>query len=301
MAASTSTEIEAKNTLFLQHTTLQCRGRLLSLSQPLVMGILNVTPDSFFDGGRYTTVEASLIRADSMLAEGADILDVGGVSTRPGADEISVQEELDRVIPVIQSILLNHPHAIISVDTCRSEVARAVVAAGAAIINDISGGTMDPLMFETVASLHVPYILMHIQGSPATMQQNPQYADVTREVIGWLSERVMKLRELGVKDIIVDPGFGFGKTASHNYTLMRELEFFSILQLPLLVGISRKSMIYKPLNIKPEDSLTGSTALHYHALTRGANILRVHDVREAKQTIGVYQMVHPEQTRFRPI
>jgi dihydropteroate synthase len=301
MAAPTSTEIEAKSTLFLQHTTLQCRGRLLSLSKPLVMGILNVTPDSFYDGGRYDTIEAALIRADKMLDEGADILDVGGVSTRPGAPEISVQEELDRVIPPIESILQKHPDAIISVDTYRSEVVRAVVAAGAAIINDISGGTMDPLMFGTVASLHVPYILMHMQGSPATMQQNPQYTDVTREVISWMSERVMQLRVLGVKDIIVDPGFGFGKTASHNYTLMRELEFFSILQLPLLVGISRKSMIYKSFNIKAEDSLTGSTALHYHALTRGANILRVHDVREAKQTVAVYLMVHSEQNRFHPI
>lgn len=293
MAVPTSTEIEAKNTLFLQHTTLNCKGKLVSVARPLVMGILNITPDSFYDGGRYKSADEALARASQMIEEGADIIDLGGVSTRPGAGEVSTDQEIDRIVPVLKAILAEHPDTIVSVDTFRSEVARVAIHEGAAIINDISGGTMDPLMFETVASLRVPYILTHLQGTPSNMQHDPQYQNVTHEVIGWLAERVMQLRELGVNDILIDPGFGFGKTVSHNYTMMRELEFFSILQLPLLVGISRKSMIYKPLNIMPEESLTGSVALHYQALAKGASILRVHDIRAARQTIHIFELVHP--------
>jgi dihydropteroate synthase len=293
MNPQTVADFEAKNTLFLQHATLNCRGRLVSLQQPLVMGILNITPDSFYDGGRYFDLQKGLQRAAEMVSEGADIIDIGAVSTRPGATPVTEGEELKRLQPIIEGILSKYPDTILSVDTYRSEVARRVIGWGASMINDISGGTMDPEMFGTIASLKVPYVLMHIQGTPETMQTDPSYSDVTREVIQWLADRVYQLRQLGVCDIIVDPGFGFGKSASHNYTLMRELDFFRILQLPLLIGVSRKSMVYKSLNINSTDSLTGSTALHYHALTKGAGILRVHDVQAAVQTIEIFRLVHP--------
>ncbi len=265
---------------------------MISLARPLVMGILNLTPDSFHDGGRYDNKAKALVRASQMLEEGADILDLGGVSTRPGSEPVSEKAELKRLMPVLEGILLKHPDTLISVDTFRASVASKAATTGAAIINDISGGTMDAGMFETIARLNVPYVLMHMQGTPATMQYKPGYVDVTREVIRWLADRVMQLQQLGVNDIIVDPGFGFGKTIAHNFTLLRELEFFSILGLPLLVGISRKSMIYKSLNINPEKSLPGTIALHYHALLKGASILRVHDVKEAVQTIRMYELLH---------
>lgn len=256
------------------------------------MGILNITPDSFHDGGRYFDLQKGLQRAEELVSEGVGIIDIGAVSTRPGATPVTEKEELKRLQPVVEGILSKHPDAILSVDTYRSEVARRVVGWGASIINDISGGTMDPEMFATIAALKVPYVLMHIQGTPETMQDAPVYSDVTREVIQWLANRVYQLRQLGVCDIIVDPGFGFGKSASHNFTLMRELDFFRILQLPLLVGVSRKSMVYKSLNTNSADSLTGSIALHYHALTMGAGILRVHDVKAAVQTIEIFRLVH---------
>lgn len=284
-------DFDAKNTLFLQHTTLNCRGRIVSFDRPLVMGILNITPDSFYDGGRYQSLDEALKRAAEMIGEGADLLDIGAVSTRPGSTAVDAAEEVQRMIPVINAIHGEFPEAILSVDTFRSETARKAVEAGASIINDISGGTVDIQMFETVAKLQVPYILMHMQGSPATMQVNPRYADVTGEVLRWLADRVFMLRQSGVNDIIIDPGFGFGKSVEQNFTMLRQLEFFSILQLPLLVGISRKSMIYKTLNISAEESLTGSIALQYQALLNGASILRVHDVKAAVQTVQMFEMV----------
>ncbi len=256
------------------------------------MGILNLTPDSFYAGGRITGVEDAIRKAGQMLEDGADILDLGAVSTRPGAPAVSEEEEKSRLIPSLKAIAQRYPEAIISVDTFRSEVAREAVTSGASLINDISGGTLDPKMFDTIAELQVPYVLMHIQGTPETMQTDPQYGDVTREVIRWLADRIYALRQQGVNDILADPGFGFGKTVTHNYTLLKELEYFAILDVPLLVGLSRKSMIYKSLNIKPEESLTGTIALNYHALMKGAKILRVHDVKEAAETIGVFELAN---------
>jgi len=287
--------IEDKNTLFLQHATLNCGGRLVSLSKPLVMGVLNITPDSFYDGGQHNTIEAAVKRAGEMVDQGADIIDIGAVSTRPGAADVSEQEELTRLLPVLREVIAMYPDAVVSVDTYRAWVAEKSVENGASIINDISGGSLDKKMFHAIAALRVPYILTHIQGRPDTMQQNPHYRDVTGEVIRWLAGRVQQLRELGVNDIIIDPGFGFGKSATDNYTLMRELPLLSILQLPVMVGVSRKSMIYKSLNTSPDNSLPGTIALNYQALINGANILRVHDIPEAVMTAGIFCLVHPEK------
>lgn len=256
------------------------------------MGILNVTPDSFYDGGRYTHTEAAVARAAQMLNEGADILDIGGASSRPGAETVPETEEIQRVVPVIAAIRQQYPDAIISIDTWRAAVARAAVAAGADIVNDISAGTLDPMLIPTVAELQVPYILMHIQGTPQTMQLQPEYNDVATEVLDFLIQKVATLRSAGIRDIIIDPGFGFGKTIAHNYALLRELHTYrQVLQLPLLAGISRKSMIYKLLNITAEESLPATTALHLFALQQGADILRVHDVREAVQARTLYQVL----------
>lgn len=271
--------------------TLNCRGKLLSLQSPLVMGILNVTPDSFFDGGRYTEKEALLRRAGQMLEEGAAILDIGGMSSRPGAELISVDEELRRVIPAIATIHQQFPEAIISIDTIRAKVAEEAVAAGAAIVNDISAGAFDEALYETVARMQVPYILMHMKGSPKTMQVNPDYEDVLQTVLDFFIAEVGKLRELDVRDIILDPGFGFGKTVGHNYQLLRNMHLFKILDLPLLAGLSRKSMINKVLKIKPEDALNGTTALNMIALQQGAKLLRVHDVRPAAEAIRLWQQL----------
>lgn len=270
--------------------TIQSKGRLFDLQSPFVMGILNVTPDSFYDGGRYTHTEAAVARAAQMLSEGADILDIGGASSRPGAETVPESEEIQRVVPVIAAIRQQYPDAIISIDTWRAAVARAAVAAGADIVNDISAGTLDPMLIPTVAELQVPYILMHIQGTPQTMQLQPEYNDVATEVLDFLSQKVATLRSAGIRDIIIDPGFGFGKTIAHNYALLRELHTYrQVLQLPLLAGVSRKSMIYKLLNITAEESLPATTALHLFALQQGADILRVHDVREAVQARTLYQ------------
>ena len=278
----------------MQHT-LNCRGRLLNLSRPLVMGILNVTPDSFFDGGRHTGVEAALKQAGVMLSEGAALLDVGGASSRPGAKEVSAKEELQRVVPVIEAIVRHFPGAIVSVDTWRASVAQATVEAGASIVNDISAGGLDPALYQTVARLHVPYILMHMQGAPDTMQQNPEYGDVVTEVLDFFIRETQKLHALGVKDIVLDPGFGFGKTVEHNFQLLKNLGLFSsVTGLPVLAGISRKSMICKLLRVSPENALNGTTALHMVALQQGAGILRVHDVREAMEVIRLWEQL--EQT-----
>lgn len=274
-------------------TTLNCNGTALDLSQPIIMGILNVTPDSFYDGGKYLGVEAAVQQAEQMIAQGATIIDVGGASSRSGANIVETEEEMRRVIPVISAIKQQYPDVILSIDTWRGVVAKAAVQAGASIINDISAGSLDPDMFPTVAELNVPYILMHIKGTPENMQQNPEYQDITTEVLDFLIQKIAELRALGVKDIIVDPGFGFGKTIRHNYTLLNRLqEIKSVLQLPLLVGVSRKSMIYRLLDISPENALNGATALHVIALQQGANILRVHDVKEAVEVLKIIQEVN---------
>jgi dihydropteroate synthase len=264
-------------------STLNCNGQLIDLSEPIIMGVLNVTPDSFFDGGKYENVKALLQQVGKMISAGAMIIDVGGMSSRPGAEIINVSEELSRVIPIIEQIKEHFPAIIISIDTVRSEVARQSVAAGASIINDISAGSIDDQMFETVAELNVPYILMHMQGKPEDMQQDPDYQDVTKNVLDFFIEKIGELRALGVKDIILDPGFGFGKTIQHNYQLLQNFAIFKILDLSLLAGISRKSMIYKVLGSTPEEALNGTTVLNTLALERGAKILRVHDVKEAEE------------------
>jgi dihydropteroate synthase len=268
-------------------------GKLLDLEIPKVMGILNVTPDSFYSGSRYRTDEEILKAAEGMLEDGADILDVGGYSSRPGATDVSIEEESKRVLKSIRLISRKFPEAIISIDTYRSDIAReAVVDCGAHIINDISGGEGDSKMFSVVGNLNVPYIMMHMQGVPHTMQQNPVYEDVVADILKWFGERIFKLKSAGLKDIIIDPGFGFGKTINHNFELLRRLGDFSIAGLPVLVGISRKSMIWKTLNIAADEALNGTTILNTIALLNGADILRVHDVREAKQIVQLLNKIN---------
>lgn len=272
-------------------TTLNCNGQLLLLNRPVVMGILNVTPDSFYDGGKYSSETALLKQAEQMLQAGARILDIGGMSSRPGAAIIEVAEELQRVVPAIEAIKRNFPKAIVSIDTVRSEVVRASVGAGASIVNDISAGRIDAAMYETVASLRVPYILMHMQGKPSDMQEAPEYENVVETVLDFLIQEVGKLRALGVKDVILDVGFGFGKTIRNNYELLQKLHVFQILDLPVLAGISRKSMIYKVLDTTPEAALNGTSALHIVALQQGAKILRAHDVKEAMEVIQLWEQL----------
>ncbi|MFC5271268.1 dihydropteroate synthase [Adhaeribacter terreus] len=280
--------MNAKDTFFSTKTTLNCQGKILSLHEPVVMGILNVTPDSFFAGSRTTSEKTVLERAEKLLTEGAAILDIGGYSSRPGAIDISPEEEQNRIVPAIKSLKQEFPDAVISVDTFRADVAQAAIEAGAAIINDISGGTIDGRMFATTAALQVPYILMHMRGTPQTMQTLTQYQDLLPEMLRYFAEKVDALRQLGVNDIIIDPGFGFAKTVEQNYEVLRQLEVFRMLELPVLAGMSRKSMTYKTLNIGPEEALNGTTALNMLALTKGAKILRVHDVKEAVQTVKLY-------------
>lgn len=266
--------------------TINCRGQLIDISTPAVMGIINITPDSFFSGSRFNSEAAILERVGQVVDEGGSMVDVGAYSSRPGAENVSADIELARLLPALKVIRDRYPNLIVSVDTFRAEVAERVVTEGFAdIINDISGGKMDGAMFDTVARLKVPYILMHMQGTPDTMQLNPTYRDVVADVSLWLSERVDKLRSMGVNDIIIDPGFGFGKTVEHNYSMLNRLDEFRLFQLPLLVGLSRKSMIYKVLDGDPEGSLNGTTALNTVALLKGANILRVHDVKEAVECV----------------
>ncbi|HLU85694.1 MAG TPA: dihydropteroate synthase [Vicingaceae bacterium] len=255
------------------------------------MGILNITPDSFFDGGNYLSEERIIEQAKKHLNEGAVILDVGGYSTKPGAAFVSEQEELNRVIPVVELLHRQFPEAIISIDTFRANVAQKAVEKGAAIINDISAGSMDENLLDVVASLNVPYILMHMQGTPETMQQNPQYENVVQEVMQFFYEKIAVLNQKGIKDIILDPGFGFGKTVQHNYQLMQSLEDFKIFEMPILVGISRKSMINKVLDVSPKEALNGTTVLNTIALSKGANMLRVHDVRAAKEAVLIMEQL----------
>lgn len=262
------------------------------MSRPAVMGIVNVTPDSFFDGGRYTDRDAIRERLRAVLAEGADIVDVGACSTRPGAEQVSADEEWRRLSVFFDVQRAEFPDAIVSVDTYRSQIARrSVEECGAAIINDISGGGIDPDMFATAASLHVPYVLSHIQGIPENMQNNPQYDNLIQDICSFFSSKIAYLHQLGMHDIILDPGFGFGKTLEHNYQLMAQLGKLQIFDLPLLVGISRKSMIYKLLDTKPADCLNGTTVLNTIALLNGASIIRVHDVREAVECVRIVEKI----------
>ena len=269
--------------------TINCKGELIDLSKPLIMGILNITPDSFFDGGKYIQQEAILQRATEIIEQGADIIDIGAYSSRPGADEVAEDEEYRRLSKALEIIRKSFPTSCISVDTFRANIAQKVVENHEVdIINDISAGIFDDKMIQTVAKLNVPYIMMHIQGTPATMQNNPTYDDVVLDIIKYFSERINKATLLGINDIIIDPGFGFGKTLEHNYELLNRLDEFEMLDYPILVGLSRKSMIYKALGITPAESLAGTIALNTVALQKGANILRVHDVAEAEQTVQVF-------------
>lgn len=275
-------------------TTLNCAGRLLDLSHPVIMGIINVTPDSFYAGSRFTELTDILQQADQMLSAGAQILDVGGMSSRPGAHIITAEEEMQRVAPVIQALTQEFPEAIISLDTVYAHSVRAGYDLGIGLINDISAGRLDPAMYPTVAELGLPYVLMHMQGLPGTMQSNPIYADVVTDVLDFFIAEVGKLRVLGVKDIVLDPGFGFGKTIAHNYQLLKSMHVFRMLDAPLLAGLSRKSMIYRFLNIEPEQALNGTTALHMIALQQGAKLLRVHDVKPAAEVIKLWEMLDNE-------
>ena len=269
---------------------INANGRLMDLSEPQVMGILNVTPDSFYAGSHGVTEGYIIDRIHQIMNEGASIIDIGACSTRPGADEVSIEEEMSRLRMGLALIRKHRPDAIVSVDTYRADVAKMCVEEyGAAIINDISAGQMDKQMFPTIARLGIPYIIMHMKGTPKDMQVNPQYDHFLKEVFYYFSEKVQRLRDLGVKDIIIDPGFGFGKTLEHNYELMNHLEEFALFELPLLVGVSRKSMIYKHLGITPEEALNGTTTLNTIALLKGASILRVHDVRQAMESIKIVQ------------
>ena len=267
--------------------TLNCKGRLLLIDKPIVMGIINTTPDSFYAGSRQQNTDAILEKAELMIKGGATILDIGGQSTRPGSIVVGKDEELKRVIEPIMAISKNFPEIFISIDTYYASVAKEAVDAGASIVNDISAGSLDEAMIKTVASLQVPYVLMHMQGTPQNMQQLPHYDDVTKAVLDFFIQKIDELKKLGVHDIIIDPGFGFGKTITHNFKLLQNLAVFNMLDKPLLLGISRKSTIYKTLNITAEEALNGTTVLNTIGLLSGAHILRVHDVREAKQAIDL--------------
>jgi len=272
--------------------TINCKGTLIDLSTPKVMGILNITPDSFFDGGKYKNDTDILNQTEKMLSEGATFIDIGAYSSRPGAQHISEDEELRRIIPIVELLVQKFPDIIISIDTFRSTIAEETVQAGAAIINDISGGNMDKKMFETVAQLQVPYILMHMQGTPQNMQQNPTYTNIVTELISFFAEKIFQLRQLRLNDIIIDVGFGFGKTMAHNYELLQKLSLFKNLDVPVLTGVSRKSMLYKLLEISPQEALNATTVANTIALLNGIQILRVHDVKEAMEAIQITNRVN---------
>ncbi|MCW5517852.1 dihydropteroate synthase [Muriicola sp. Z0-33] len=265
--------------------TINCKGNLIDLTVPRVMGILNLTPDSFYDGGKYRLKDPILHQTEKMLSEGATFIDLGGYSSRPGAKHITVKEELNRVQPAADLLLETFPDILLSIDTFRSEVARACLEQGAAMINDISAGLLDKKMLRVIAEFGVPYIMMHMKGTPQDMNSNSKYKDLMGELLYYFSERVASARALGIGDIIIDPGLGFAKNIKQNFKVLRQLELFHALDLPLLVGLSRKSMIYKTLNTGPEQALNGTSALHMYALTKGVHILRTHDVKEAIECV----------------
>lgn len=280
-------------TKFLKRkSSINLNGRLIDLAKPVVMGIINVTPDSFFDGGKYKTEKKIINRAEDILDQGGTIIDIGAVSTKPGTEGISTKDEIDRLLPAVKAVKKAFPEACISIDTYRSWVALTVIEeCGPCIVNDVSGGNFDMHMFDTIGKLGVPYILMHMQGTPIQMQENPVYEDIIRDISLFFTDAVKKLNKAGVKDVIIDPGFGFGKTLEHNYELLNRLDSFKVFQLPLMVGVSRKSMIFKLLGSKPDDALNGTTVVNTLALMGGADILRVHDVREAVEAVRVMNMV----------
>jgi dihydropteroate synthase len=271
--------------------TLNCKGRLLKIEKPIVMGIINITTDSFYSGSRNAGVDAALSTAEKMLSEGAHILDIGGQSTRPGAQNIGAEKELENVLPVIQAIVSKFPEAFVSIDTYFASVAKQAVEAGAHIVNDISGGNLDKNMLQTVGSLHVPYICMHTKGTPEIMQQLVHYENVTLEILDYFIKKIEECRLAGIADVVIDPGFGFAKTTEQNFELLKNLQLFSMLQKPLLVGLSRKNTIYKTLKTTPENALNGTTVLNTVALQNGAHILRTHDVKEAIETVELMQNI----------
>ena len=268
--------------------TLNCNGKLLEINNPLVMGIINITPDSFYSGSRFTNEPDILRQVEKMINEEADIIDIGAQSTRPGAQQLSADEELKRLMPVIELLHKKFPGLIISVDTFNSLVAKESVVAGASMINDISGGNFDLDMLHVIGKLKVPYVCMHIKGTPQTMQKNPAYENVIKEIFDFFIERIDACKKAGINDVIIDPGFGFGKNKDHNFELLKNLPVFKMLERPVLAGISRKSTIYKTLGVTTDEALNGSTVLHTIALMNGANILRVHDVKEAKEAVKLF-------------
>jgi dihydropteroate synthase len=271
--------------------TINCKGQLVALSTPKVMGVLNVTPDSFFDGGKYKDETAILNQVEAMLANGATFIDVGAYSSKPNAAEVSEAEELQRILPIVELLITTFPNILISIDTFRSEVAKRCIHTGAALINDISAGLLDPLMLPTVADLKVPYIMMHMRGTPQTMQGLTSYTNLIKDIIFYFSQRIAAARDLGIVDVIVDPGFGFAKTLAQNFELLNGLELLNVLEKPLLVGVSRKSMIYKSLNTTAQEALNGTTVLNTIGLQKGASILRVHDVKEAVECVKLLELV----------
>jgi dihydropteroate synthase len=284
----------AKDTFLYRKSTVNIQGKLVDLADPSVMGVLNITPDSFFKGSRIDSIDDALSRVENFLNQGAKFIDLGAYSSRPGAANISLEEEMQRIIPYVEAIHQQFPEAIISIDTFRATVAKNAIHAGAHIINDISAGTLDKEMFETIATLNVPYIIMHMKGTPQNMQELAEYKNVSIEVSNYFSDKIAALRALGVKDVILDPGFGFSKTIDHNYEMLQHLEDLQIFGLPILVGVSRKGMIHKFLQTSPAEALNGTTVLNTIALMKGANILRVHDVKEAVECVNLVQKMQQQ-------
>ena len=280
-----------KDTYLVENYSINCKGNLIDLSTPKIMSIVNTTPDSFYDGGQYNTIEKALLKVEVDISNNATFIDIGGYSSKPNAAHVTEEEELKRTIPVIEAILKSFPEAVISIDTFRGKVAKEAVDAGAALINDISAFELDKEMINTLKTYKVPYILMHMLGTPQNMQKNPSYKNVVKEIVLFLSNKIRELKTFGIHDIIIDPGFGFGKTLSNNYELIANLNYFTTLKHPLLVGVSRKSIIYKLLNINSLESINGTTALNMYSLLNGANILRVHDTKEAKECIRIFNEI----------
>ncbi|HMI07166.1 MAG TPA: dihydropteroate synthase [Flavobacterium sp.] len=270
--------------------TINCNGRLIDLETPRIMGILNLTPNSFYDGGKYADETEMLRQVEKMLSEGADFIDVGAYSSKPNAEFVPEKEELERILPAISSIVKHFPEALISVDTFRSAVAKAGIANGAAMINDISAGNLDDKMLEMIGQLNVPYIMMHMRGNPQTMQKLTDYGNIVKEMLFYFSEKIRAARSFGINDLMIDPGFGFAKTLEQNYAVLQKLELFQMLEFPILVGVSRKSMVYKPLGTSAAEALNGTTAIHALALAKGAKILRAHDVKEAVECVKLYKL-----------
>lgn len=281
-----------KDTYLLDNYSINFKGNLISLSRPVVMSILNTTPDSFFDGGKYNSIDKALKKVEKDLNQGATIIDIGGYSTKPGGNKVTIDEEIRRTIPYIEKIVDTFPEINISIDTFRGKVAALAIDAGAGMINDVSAWNIDKEMFETIKKYNVPYVLMHMKGEPKNMQDNPRYENVTKEVIQFLSEKLNMLNSHGISDVIIDPGFGFGKTNADNYKLLKNIEFLKVFKAPILAGISRKSMIYKTLKINKLDSINGTTALNMFALSKGAKILRVHDVKQAMECIYLNEEIN---------